>query len=175
MIVWLIGLSGSGKTTVGTLLVEKWKQTEPQTVLVDGDQIRDLFKFDQRAASHTIEGRRINAERMTSICHWLDQQGINVVCSILSIFPDMRAENRKVFANYFEVYLSVPMSVLTARDTKGLYAAAKSGEMDNVVGVDIEFPEPLDANLIVNSHGEEQTPELIAEQILKSIQNETPK
>ena len=67
------------------------------------------------------------------------------------------------------------MSILTARDTKGLYAAAESGEMDNVVGVDIEFPEPLDANLIVNSHGEEQTPELIAEQILKSIQYETPK
>ncbi|MFQ5766087.1 MAG: adenylyl-sulfate kinase, partial [Rhodospirillales bacterium] len=115
MVIWLIGLSGAGKTTIGRHLHEMWKGQAANTVFVDGDEIRELFKQNQRPDAYTIKGRRLNAERITSVCAWLDGQGINVVCCVLSLFPEMRKRNRTLFSRYFEVYISVPMDTLRRR------------------------------------------------------------
>ena len=147
MVIWLIGLSGSGKTTLGTELVRQWKMTEPNTLLVDGDEVRRIFRQDQQAADYTIAARRENAARILELCAWLDAQALNVVCSVLSIFPDLRACGRTRFRRYFEVFLNPPMQTLLARDTKGLYRKARAGEMKHVVGVDIAFPPPTGADL----------------------------
>ncbi|CDL00646.1 Adenylyl-sulfate kinase [Magnetospirillum gryphiswaldense MSR-1 v2] len=167
MIIWLVGLSGAGKTTVGREVVRQWKRSAPNTVLVDGDEIRALYKHDQRPGSHTVEGRRDNAERITALCHWLDGQGINAVVCILSIFPEMRAENRMRFSQYFEVYLKVPLPALQARDEKGLYGKAARGEMTHVVGIDIPFPEPETADLVVDNTPGAAAPENLARRILE--------
>ncbi len=167
MIIWLIGMSGAGKTTVAGHLIELWKAEAPNTILIDGDDIRRLFKHDQRPDAHTLEGRRINAERITDLCAWLDGQDINVVCSILSLFPEMRAQNRDLFSEYFEVYLKVPIEELKRRDAKSLYAAADAGEMKNVVGVDIPFPEPDSADLIIENHGPGTDPQAAAADIFE--------
>lgn len=166
MIMWLVGLSGAGKTTVGREVVRLWKQTAPNTVLVDGDEIRALFKHDQRPDAHTIEGRRVNAERITELCLWLDGQGVNAVVCILSIFPEMRAENRSRFSDYFETYLKVPLPALMARDEKGLYGKAVSGALTHVVGMDIPFPEPENPDLVVDNTPGLASPEDLARRIL---------
>ena len=155
MVIWIIGLSGAGKTTIGRALWTYWKESELNTVLIDGDEIRELFNDMNGANSHTIEGRRQNAERIYRICEWLDRQGINVVCSILSIFPDLRARNKEAFSQYFEVFVDCPLEILRERDSKGLYAGSQKGEIRNVVGVDIPFPRPKEANLIIDNstHG----------------------
>ncbi len=168
MVIWLIGLSGAGKTTVGRHLVDLWKATAPNTVLVDGDDIRALYGLDKSPEAHTVEGRRVNAQRITDLCQWLDGQGINVVCAILSLFPEMRQENRRRFSRYFEVYLKVPMSELKHRDSKGLYSAAARGEMFNVVGVDIPFPEPGAADLVVENFGPVSDPKEQARRIFEA-------
>ena len=154
MVIWIIGLSGAGKTTLGRELARQWRTRTPNCVLLDGDELRELFGHDRGDAAYTIDGRRLNAERMTSLCALLDRQGINVVCCILSVFPEMRAGNRRRFSRYFEVFLSAPLAVLRARDPKGLYAAAASGALRNVVGVDIPFPEPATADLVIDTSGE---------------------
>ena len=166
MVIWLIGLSGAGKTTIGRQVFETWKSEAPNTVFVDGDDIRALFNNDQGEDAYTLEGRRLNAKRITGLCSWLDRQGINVVCSILSLFPEMRRENRNLFSGYFEVYLKVPMDELNRRDSKGLYAAAKRGEMQNVVGIDIPFPEPDVADLVIENSGPGADPKTLANEIL---------
>ena len=124
MVIWLIGLSASGKTTLGREIYNQWKSTEPNTVFIDGDEIRDIFKQDQEENSHTIDGRRKNAERICELCAWLDRQSINVVCSILSIFENSQEWNRKNYSKYFEVFISVPMDTLLKRETKNLYKLA---------------------------------------------------
>jgi adenylylsulfate kinase len=151
MVIWLIGLSGSGKTTLGREIAQQWKQQQPNTVLVDGDEVRRIFRQDLAAADYSMAGRRLNAERIFELCAWLDAQHINVVCSILSIFPDLREKNRAHFQRYFEVYLNPPFDTLVQRDTKGLYRKALAGEMSDMVGVDIPFPAPTSADLEIDT------------------------
>ena len=69
-------------------------------------------------------------------------RGASVVASALSIFPDWQKWNRDNFSQYFEVFLDVPLETVIERDSKGIYKRALSGEMDNVVGIDIPFPKP---------------------------------
>lgn len=162
MVIWLVGLSGSGKTTLGKEIARLWKKQQPNTVLVDGDEVRRIFRQDTRSSDYSLEGRRLNAERIFELCAWLDAQDINVVCSILSIFPDLRTQNREHFKHYFEVYLNPPFQSLVERDTKGLYRKALSGEMSNMVGVDIPFPAPTNADLEIDTSQPEDIDRLAA-------------
>jgi cytidine diphosphoramidate kinase len=153
MVIWIIGLSGAGKTTLGKALVAAWRQNAPNTVLVDGDEIRKLFRQDVEASAYELDGRRRNAERMVALCEWLDRQDMNVVCCILSLFQEMRDANRARFSRYFEVYLDAPLEALIQRDQKNLYAPALRGETRNVVGVDIPFAAPLAPDLTIETGG----------------------
>ena len=151
MIVWFVGLSGAGKSTTGRALREKMHAENQATVLIDGDEIREIFRHDQTADAYTVEGRRANAQRIVELCAWLDRQGINAVCSILCIFPDILSANRTRFSKYFEVFVDAPLDQVEERDVKGLYAAARSGQTRNVVGVDIPFPVPATPDMVIDN------------------------
>lgn len=148
MVIWIIGLSGAGKTTLAGQVVERIRQLNGKVVLLDGDLIRTLFGND---VDHTIEGRRRNAERLSVLSKFLADQGIHVVAAVLSIFPDWRQWNRKNIPGYAEVYLKASMQTLLRRDIKNLYARAAKGEIVNVVGVDIPFPEPENPELVIEN------------------------
>jgi adenylylsulfate kinase len=166
MVIWMIGMSGSGKTTLGREVVRQWRETTSNVVFLDGDEVREIFNKDRGEQAYTVEGRRRNAERITALCNMLDQQNINVVCSILSIFADMRAENRTRFSRYFEVFMDAPLDVLRQRDVKGLYSAYERGETSNVVGMDIPFEPPASADMVIDSSGEDPELERLASAIL---------
>ena len=91
MIVWLIGLSGVGKS-IGKELYKLWKTDSKPTVIIDGDEIRKIFKHDIGDDPCPIE--ETNAERISNLCLWLDKR-INVVCCILSVFKESRKWNRE--------------------------------------------------------------------------------
>jgi cytidine diphosphoramidate kinase len=169
MIVWLVGLSGAGKTTIARELHRQWQARDPATVLIDGDEFREIFKHDQKPAAYTTAGRRINGERIAAMSAWLDAQGINAVVSILCIFPDILAANRDRFVGYFEVFVDAPMADLEARDGKGLYAAARAGEMADVVGIDILFPTPEQPDLVIRNDGPTLDAIAVAGDILSRI------
>ncbi len=76
-----------------------------------------------------------------------------MVFSILSIFPEYQEYARKTYTDYFEVYLKVSMDELVRRDSKGLYKKALAGEVKDVVGVDLEFPEPNNSDLVIANEG----------------------
>jgi adenylylsulfate kinase len=154
MVIWLIGLSGSGKTTLGREIARQWRDVEPNTVLLDGDELRRICAHDRGDEPYSVQGRRVNAERIVALCEMLDGQGINVVCCILSIFPDMRADNRRRFSRYFEIFMDAPMNVIAARDVKKIYAAARRGDVRNVVGVDIPFERPVGSDFVIDSSSE---------------------
>ena len=148
MIIWIIGLSGSGKSTIAQAVYEQWKAADPATVLADGDHIRAVMG-NNTEETYTLEGRAQNSLRMAGLCRWLDSQDINVICPVLSIFSAHRQELRKQTGRYFEVYVQRPLERVVEDDSKGLYRAFREGRTRHVVGMDIPFPEPETPDMVV--------------------------
>ena len=105
---------------------------------------------------HSMEDRRKNAGRISRFCKLLDDQKIDVVCCILSIFEESREWNRQNLQEYTEVFIDVPVEELLKRDSKGLYQKALDGKIKNVVGFDIPFKRPKNSDLIIQNNGSKQ-------------------
>lgn len=166
MVIWIIGLSASGKTTLATKVVERLRDEGRTVVLLDGDGVRALFNND---VDHTIEGRRLNAQRLSRLTHFLAIQGVDVVAAVLSIFPEWRDWNRENVPEYHEVYLKVDRETLLHRDTKALYSQALAGKLNNVVGVDIDFPEPKSSDLVLDNNADRDDFEDMVDSILALV------
>lgn len=151
MVVWIIGLSGSGKTTLSEEVASLLRRKNRIVAVIDGDVIREVFGND---ADYSIEGRRRNANRICALCQFLEGQGIDVICAILSIFGESRLWNRENLKNYYEVFVDAPIEQLIQRDSKGLYGKYLRGEINEVAGMDLHFPEPKNANLVIKNDGD---------------------
>ena len=167
MVIWIIGMSGAGKSAVAKFLYAEVKKKFAHTILLDGDLLREIWGDD---LGHTIEGRKKNSDRICALCKALDVQGIHVICAVLSIFHAAQKWNRKNYSKYFEVYLEVPREELFKRDFKGLYKKALAGKLKNVVGVDIDFPTPHHPDLVIQNYGSKKAKET-AREIFKAIGN----
>ena len=162
MVIWIIGKSNAGKSTIGKSLTKKMKENYLNTFFIDGDIFRTIMGND---LGHTIEDRLKNAKRIEEFCVFMDSQNINVVFALLSIFPDIQKSMRAKIDNYFQVYLKATDTTLKSRDERGVYDNKK-----NIVGFDIDFPEPYQSDLIIENNIEDKlSPEDIASIILKKI------
>jgi len=170
MVIWLTGLSGAGKTTIGKHLFRLLKAKQSNTVFIDGDEIREIFDWHEDEAFFTLEGRHKIAKHISDLCIWLDRQEINVICCTISLFADLHRRNREALSRLHEVYINTPMEILERRDGKGLYAKAKSGEIKNVVGVDLPFTPPAHPDLTIQNADEATDPEKIAALILNKME-----
>ncbi len=166
MIIWLIGMSGVGKTAIGIEVYKLLKAKRPNVIFLDGDIVREIMGGD---LGYTMDDRRNNAWRICRLGKYLDGQGIDVVCGILSIFPETQKWNRDNIPHYFEVYVRASLETLVQRDPKGLYRRALAGEIKNVVGLDIEFPPPQHPDLIIDNDTVLASLEPLARQILNAI------
>ena len=138
-LIWITGLAGSGKTTIGKLVYSELKKTHQNTVFLDGDNYREITG---QLSSHTKEARLDVAMQIARMCHYLTNQNINVVCSTISLFKQVHAFNRESNENYVEVFIDTDIEVLIKRDQKGLYSKAIKGEIKDVVGIDMAFDKP---------------------------------
>ncbi|UCV06671.1 adenylyl-sulfate kinase [Dechloromonas denitrificans] len=148
MIIWIIGLSGAGKSTLANEVASIVRARQRAVVLLDGDIVRETFGND---LGHSITDRLKNAERICRIGKMLDDQGIDVVCAILSLFPETREWNRRNLKAYREVFIDTPMADLKARDSKGIYKRFETGEARDVAGLDLPFPRPDTAELVIDN------------------------
>jgi adenylylsulfate kinase-like enzyme len=165
MVIWLIGLSGAGKTTVAREVFRQWKRHAPNVVLLDEDELREAVGDQGGEDPTSIAGRRRQADCVTALCRMLDRQGIHVVCTLLSLFPELRALNRKTFSGYLEVYVATSLSVCMERDRKDLYRPALLGQTQNVVGVDLPFDPPRDPDLILDNGAAGSNPAHLARRV----------
>lgn len=149
-VYWFTGLSGAGKTTLASAFYRTLHERVPNVVYLDGDVLREVFGQD---LGYGVEARLASARRNAALCRVLSAQGQHVVCATISLFHSVQADNRARLANYREIHVRAPMSVLRARDTKGLYAGALLGTVRDVVGVDITAQEPVSPDLVVDNDG----------------------
>lgn len=154
---WITGLSGAGKTTIGTMLYQKLKEKYSNTVLFDGDVLRQVFGDD---LGYSKEERFVCAMRYARLCKLLTEQGILVVCCTISMFDAVRKWNRENIANYTEVYIQVPMEILEQRNQKNLYDDVKRGTVENVVGMDLGLELPKSPDIVLRNDGTKSPEEM---------------
>jgi len=149
MVIWIAGLSGAGKSTIGKLVWDRLRERTPNVVLLDGDELRAVFGG---AIGHDPEARRQQSIRIGNLCRLLDRQGVHVVCCAVTIAPEVQASSRQELSGYFEVFLDVSLDVLKKRDPKGIYARAARGEVKNLAGVDIPYQAPQHPHLVIENN-----------------------
>ena len=163
-VLWLTGLSGAGKTTIGRQLHEAMGGSVGTTAFLDGDLFRTIMGDD---LGHDEKDRLENAYRLARMCRYLAVQNINVICCTMSLYPDVWIWNRENIPGYLEVYLRVAREVLIRRDPKGLYQRVAQGQERNLVGMDLPFHEPRSPDLILENN--ESSQGAISEQVQRII------
>jgi adenylylsulfate kinase len=144
MVIWITGLSGSGKSFLSTKIKKKINQN---FIIIDGDVIRNIFNND---LGHTRKDRKINAMRISKLVEFLSNNGLNIIVPVLSIFPEWLKWNRKNIKNYFEIFINVSLDDLIKRNSKKIYKKNKKLNK-NIVGLDIKFPIPKNPDLVLQN------------------------
>lgn len=146
-VIWLCGLAGSGKSTLAMALNERLRAKFDNVIYLDGDESREIFGH----FSYDKNGRIDMAIKRSKLANFLSKQGQIVIVSTISLFNEVYEFNRATLQNYFEVFVECEFDELKRRDQKGLYTKALSGEIANVVGVDIAYDAPCPNLVLENS------------------------
>jgi adenylylsulfate kinase len=147
---WITGLSGAGKSTIAALVRDRLAARGRPALLLDGDVIREVVGG---TSAHAPEDRSRLALTYGRLAREVARQGIDAVCATISMFDEVRDWNRRHIPRYREIYVRVPLAELERRDPRGLYARARRGEQDHVVGVDLPFEEPRTPDLVIDNFG----------------------
>jgi adenylylsulfate kinase-like enzyme len=168
MVIWILGLSGSGKSYLSTKLKDVLQNDQEKFLILDGDVIRNVFDND---LGFSIEDRNINASRISKLALFLNQNNINVIVSVLSLFPEWLKWNRSNIKEYYEIFIDVPVSILKNRNIRNVYFQDGIKNRD-VVGVDIEFIKPRKPDLTIKNNFDDISLKKNLEAIKNLIKND---
>ncbi len=168
-VYWITGLSGAGKTTLATALVEKLKTTGKHPIFLDGDAMRDIFDTTKNLNQNE---RFLLSKKYAKLCQVLANQGFDVVCATISLFHETQSWNRKHITHYVEIFLQVPLAELKKRDPKEIYAKHTAGEMPNVVGIDIPAEFPKQPDILIDFNDGLSTSEAVNQIINQPLQQQ---
>ena len=166
-VVWLTGLSGSGKSTIADAAVRKLHAMGIHTYVLDGDNMRTGLNKD---LGFTPEDRAENVRRVAEVSKLMRDSGVVVFVALVSPFRSDRESASTLFdkGDFIEVFVDTPVDVCSERDPKGLYAKAAAGNLPNMTGVGQAYEPPLDPDLIVHGIGDvEANADLLVAAILE--------
>ncbi|HNH36611.1 MAG TPA: adenylyl-sulfate kinase, partial [Rhodocyclaceae bacterium] len=148
--VWFTGLSGAGKSTIANLLEKRLCADGRHTYILDGDNVRHGLNRD---LGFTEADRVENIRRVAEVAKLMVDAGLIVLVSFISPFRAERRMARNLFAEgeFLEVFVHAPLEVCERRDTKGLYAKARRGDLKNFTGIDSDYEPPEAAEVTVNT------------------------
>ncbi len=150
--VWFTGLPCSGKTTLSRRLYNHLKQLNCQVHLMDGDAIRAQLP---RPLSFSKEDRDLHGRRLGSLAQSMNDKGIICLVAAITPYRETREHNRRNVGNYVEVFCCCPVAVAESRDSRGLYAKARSGKISHFTGVSDPYEEPEAPEVLVLTEQED--------------------
>jgi adenylylsulfate kinase len=169
-VFWFTGLSGSGKSSLASELEAYLFNQQKQVFILDGDNIRKGLNSD---LDFSENGRIENIRRIAEVAKLFQISGTILLTAFISPFRADRDLARKTCGeeNFYEIFVSCPIEVCEARDVKGLYKKARSGEISNFTGVSSPFEEPNHPDLIIqtNIYSEKECLEQLVSFVLNKI------
>ncbi|MCY8934875.1 adenylyl-sulfate kinase [Bacillus atrophaeus] len=149
-ILWLTGLSGSGKSTIANAAARELFEQGYQVVVLDGDNIRHGLNND---LGFSDEDRKENIRRIGEVAKLFVQQGTIVITAFISPFREDREQVRQLVdeGEFHEIYIKCDLDICEQRDPKGLYKKARNGEIPFFTGIDSPYEEPEAPELVLDS------------------------
>jgi adenylylsulfate kinase-like enzyme len=137
-LIWITGLSGSGKTSLANLIKSRVKNKYGKTLVINGDDLREIFKFNKYDKNSRLE----YGKQYCKLLKLITDQNINVIFTVVGLFSLLRKWNRKYIRNYIEVYLKADVSKIKKKKRKKIYLKNSK----SIVGLQIkpEFPKTPD-------------------------------
>jgi adenylylsulfate kinase (EC 2.7.1.25)/sulfate adenylyltransferase subunit 1 (EC 2.7.7.4) len=165
-VIWLTGLSGSGKSTIANALEQRLVQLGRHTMLLDGDNIRHGLNKD---LGFTEADRIENIRRIGEVAKLMTEAGLVVITAFISPYRAEREMVRNLLPEdeFIEVHVSTSLEECERRDVKGLYKKARMGSIPNFTGISAPYEEPVSPSLVIDT--ELVAVEEAVDRILESI------
>jgi bifunctional enzyme CysN/CysC len=166
-VLWFTGLSGAGKSTIANLVEKKLVARGRHTFLLDGDNVRHGLNRD---LGFTEADRIENIRRVGEVARLMSDAGLIVLTAFISPFRAEREMVRKMIPDgeFLEIFVDTPLAQAEQRDTKGLYAKARAGELKNFTGIDSPYepPQAPEIRIDTTTMSADEAADLIVERLL---------
>ncbi|CAB4786548.1 unannotated protein [freshwater metagenome] len=148
-VVWLTGLSGSGKSTIANQLEKRLLALGSHAYVLDGDNLRLGLNMD---LGFTPEDRAENVRRVSEVAKLMVDAGLIVITALVSPFEVDRQRAKSIFdsSEFLEVFVDTPIDICRERDPKGLYKKSAAGKIPNFTGVGQDYERPISPDLILD-------------------------
>ncbi|MFM9014923.1 MAG: adenylyl-sulfate kinase, partial [Candidatus Nanopelagicus sp.] len=152
-VIWLTGLSGSGKSTIANALEKRLFSLGMHAYVLDGDNLRMGLNAD---LGFTPADRAENVRRVSEVAKILVDSGLIVIVAIISPFEADRRRAKSLFEDgeFIEVFVDTPVEICAQRDPKGLYKKAAKGNIPNFTGVGQDYQKPANPDLLLKGEAD---------------------
>lgn len=171
IVIWITGLSGSGKSTIAEVLELELHRRGYLTKLLDGDNVRTGINNN---LGFSEGDRKENIRRIAEVSKLFMKGGVILINCFISPTKEIRDQAREIVGeeDFFEIYVNTPLAVCEQRDIKGLYAKARAGLIKNFTGIDSPYEAPQNPAVEINTIEEktEQSVQKILDVLLPRIE-----
>ncbi|XP_050261949.1 adenylyl-sulfate kinase 3 [Quercus robur] len=169
-VIWITGLSGSGKSTVSCALSQFLHHRGKMCYILDGDNVRHGLNRD---LGFKAEDRAENIRRIGEVAKLFADAGVICIASLISPYRRDRDACRALLpdGDFIEVFMDVPLQVCEARDSKGLYKLARAGKIKGFTGIDDPYEQPLNCEIVLeHKGGDGASPCVMAEKVVSYLE-----
>jgi adenylylsulfate kinase len=164
VVIWLTGLSGSGKTTTGRMLEKHYREIGSRVEFLDGDELRRTISSE---LGFSKEDRETHARRVAFLGQLLSRNGVITIVALISPYRSFRDYARNLGGNFVEVWVKCSLETCIKRDPKGLYKSASQGDIRNMTGLQAPYEPPTNAEVIIDT--EKESPQKCADKIVDYV------
>ncbi len=165
--LWFTGLSGAGKSTIAGVVVDALRERGRRVELLDGDEVREHLS---RGLGFSKADRDENIRRIGWVAAVLARNGVMSVTAAISPYRSVRDEVRGWIDHFVEIHVATSLEECEARDVKGLYARARTGEIPEFTGVSDPYEAPVDPELRIDTTG--KTPQECAAEVVAYLEQQ---